>query len=114
MNLRQNSIADMPAGSDGFRRKGPNLIGGLEVREMSQSALCAVQPVLPSFNLPMQPSMSFNRCSLLIALARLDIFIQANAADASLRERLTRDVKIEERATILEFNRLHRHSRETF
>src|SRR5579864_4423865 len=42
---------DMPAGPDGFRRKGPNLNSGLEVRVMSQACLCAVQPVLPSINI---------------------------------------------------------------
>ena len=42
---------NMPAGPDGFRRKGPNLNDGLEVREMSQACLCAVQPVLPSLNI---------------------------------------------------------------
>ena len=42
---------NMPAGPDGFRRKGPNLKNGLEVREMSQACLCAVQPVLPSLNI---------------------------------------------------------------
>ena len=42
---------DMPAGPDGFRRKGPNLNSGLEVRVMSQAYLCAVQPVLPSLNI---------------------------------------------------------------
>ena len=42
---------DLPAGPDGFRRKGPNLNSGLEVRVMSQAYLCAVQPVLPSLNI---------------------------------------------------------------
>lgn len=42
---------DVPAGPDGFRRKVPNLNSGLEVREMSQACPCAVQPVLPSFNI---------------------------------------------------------------
>jgi len=54
-DLYPDSIAGMPAGPDGFRRKGPNLIGGLEVREMSQACPCTVQPVLPSFNMPVQP-----------------------------------------------------------
>ena len=44
-------LQDVPAGPDGFRRKGPNLTNGLEVREMSQACPCAVQPVLPSFNI---------------------------------------------------------------
>ncbi|CAG9239803.1 hypothetical protein BCAR13_90108 [Paraburkholderia caribensis] len=54
-DLYPDSIAGMPAGPDGFRRKGPNLNGGLEIREMSQACLCVVQPVLPSFNMPVQP-----------------------------------------------------------
>ncbi len=48
---------DVLAGPDGFRRKGPNLLSGLEVRVMSQVCPCAVQPVLPSFNTPVQPWM---------------------------------------------------------
>ncbi|WP_338861701.1 transposase family protein (plasmid) [Mycetohabitans rhizoxinica] len=56
-DLYPDSIAGVPAGPDGLRRKGPNLISGLEVREMSQACLRAVQPVLPSFNTPVQPWM---------------------------------------------------------
>ncbi|SAL06938.1 hypothetical protein AWB81_07832 [Caballeronia arationis] len=33
--IYQDSIAVVPAGPDGLRRKGPNLTSGLEVREMS-------------------------------------------------------------------------------
>lgn len=59
-DLYPDSIAGVPAGPDGFRRKGPNLISGLEVREMSQACLCTVQPVLPSFNTPVQPWINKN------------------------------------------------------
>ena len=50
-DLYPDSMQNVPAGPDGFRRKGPNLQNGLEVRVMSQVCLCAVQPILPSLNI---------------------------------------------------------------
>jgi hypothetical protein len=48
------------AGPDGIRCKGPNLITGLKVLEMSQACLCTVQPVVPSLNITAATVKKFN------------------------------------------------------